>query len=505
MKKFLLTFLSIILTGSFAFTQHLHYNCGTEHTPEERARLLQNKKVAKDLNITKSGDISYVPITIHLVANTAGNGRIDEQPVLDNLCRLNVEFLDVGLQFYMPGEFNYIDNDAIYGGSASSFVIALNSVPGTINTFVGNQIPSQGGGITLGYYSPAGDYLHLAKTAIGGFETTNSFVFSHEMGHFFSMPHTFDGWDGSTVYVPGTPAPGSISGPSGTWAVEKAARTGPDANCDTAADTFCDTPPDYRFGFGWNGPPCLYNANALDPLGVPVFPQENNQMSYFFGCQERQFTDEQSAVMLADYAGRTFNDGTPDGDIDQDANLVSPVNTTVLFQNVVFDWDPVPNATKYLLEINRNSNFNPSFVVEEVYLTTNTYTSTLLSNNQTYYWRVKPMNNYDFCQGFSSTGTFMTGTPTSVNEIPGLSGFSVRPNPVSTNSNLQIMASSEVSKEVNLNLYNIHGQRIYTSIEQLSQGVNVYNINTGEVANGVYLLTIENSEGVARKKVIVTK
>ena len=89
--------------------------------------------------------------------------------------------------------------------------------------------------------------------------------------------------------------------------------------------------------------------------------------------------------------------------------LVSPQNNAVnatLSQQLQWNWDA--NATSYDVQIASDINF--STIVSSGNVTTNSYISTNLSGNTTYYWRIKPKN--DCGEGnFSNPFSFTTLIP----------------------------------------------------------------------------------------------
>ncbi|MEO1436870.1 MAG: zinc-dependent metalloprotease, partial [Bacteroidota bacterium] len=332
----------------------------------------------------------------------------------------------------------------------------------------------------------------------------NIFVAAHEIGHFFSLPHTFRGWE-STDWGPG-PAPDLVCA-GGCFDVENVARTGPNANCATAADMFCDTPPDYRFGFGWNGPACNFNATALDPLGVPVDPQENNFMGYFFDCSSYSFSDGQLGAIFADVADRGLSGGTIDPDL-SDAVQTFPGDGQVLeIQDVNLQWNAVNDANNgYLLEINRSASFALNTLVWKGVIdpgTTNFVPGGLLQNNQTYYWRVRPLNNAS-CATYVSR-SFITGTPVSVSEIPGVNNFTVFPNPMVSGTALQIELDIKEATDIVIALYDVNGRLLRSTDNLFAAGRNDFRFNTGDLANGLYILSLQSEEGVLHQKIVVSK
>jgi hypothetical protein len=75
--------------------------------------------------------------------------------------------------------------------------------------------------------------------------------------------------------------------------------------------------------------------------------------------------------------------------------LVSPVDEATNVEiNPTFEWNAVATATEYQLQVAPDQNFSPPTVNETgLTTTTHTYTGTSISNNSTYYWRVRASNS----------------------------------------------------------------------------------------------------------------
>ncbi|MEI6520205.1 MAG: PQQ-binding-like beta-propeller repeat protein [bacterium] len=84
--------------------------------------------------------------------------------------------------------------------------------------------------------------------------------------------------------------------------------------------------------------------------------------------------------------------------------LITPADTAIDVPiNTTFSWTPVTNATAYDIEISINAKLVPS----AVYSTTATSLAKLLTNNKTYYWRVRGKQNTT-TGTWSAVGNFTT-------------------------------------------------------------------------------------------------
>ena len=259
-------------------TTHDHAQCGVGLVEGQaiKNRMLDNRRNKVEL-LEKfergrgNDSTTYVPIQFHIVNKSDGTGGESNQDILDNLCRLNADYLGINVEFYLAGPTRVINQDLLYTNSfdngMANYFMGLYRVPGVVNVFVGNQISNgQSGGTTLGYYTPGLDIVYAIQSAVRGTGTT----LTHELGHFFSLPHTFSGWensDYSAVMANTTGRTPTITTTGGI--VEYIARSGGLENCQIAGDAFCDTDANYLFGFFGatynNG--CDYAATAMDPRG----------------------------------------------------------------------------------------------------------------------------------------------------------------------------------------------------------------------------------------------
>jgi len=240
MKRFF-TILSILFFSAQAFSQATPRGiCGNMPSDAAMEKLMASKALYEKLDIIQIEGIKYIPIKFHLIAKTDGTGRVKEYNLLKQLCVLNEDYSNTEFQFYLKdASFSYYNSTPIYETPRSS-QLATNQMSvlssanhNAINVFIVKNIGSgQGGlGTVLGYYDPAKDWVVMLKNeAQSGTNTL-----SHELGHFFSLAHTFYGWY-PAPFQPGSPG----------WPI--APTTSPDgpltenqdgSNCENAADKIC--------------------------------------------------------------------------------------------------------------------------------------------------------------------------------------------------------------------------------------------------------------------------
>lgn len=513
MKKNLL----LLVAGLFCMlrlqAQHVSGTCGVTAAD---ALLLTDRLKAniqkRDQAVTERGAIQYVPVHFHLVGDNLGEGRIKESRVLDQLCALNEQYAAMDVRFYLSPHptfnslFNYnISNNNVYNNQSSWLTMYNNRHTKAMNMYVVNDIPASPGteGDPLAYYSIPRDWIVAKKSVIS---RTGKVALPHEVGHFFSLLHTFNGWESNQFDAsdPTWPIAPTLS-PDGV-PTEKA----DGSNCETAGDYLCDTPADYNLGLGF--PDCDYDLGAKDPTGALVDPMETNMMAYFLGCTEDHvFTPDQQGAILADLAStaRNYldNNFTPAAtSITTPADmLTSPANgtTTQYYDQVLLEWKPVTGATYYLVEVDIIFDYNsPASQSHVVSSTSKVITG--LQPNKTYFWRVRPFNEYVTC-ATPRQQSFKTSTTSDVREIEGLTALQVAPNPVREGiATLFVSAASNF--EANLQVFDIAGRQVYSRNNlEFTSGDSTVELPLTNLQNGMYFVSVQNGEGQTVRKITVLR
>ena len=508
--RYLFTNLLLLVLLPIGLQAQGHHSCGTnpsiEGFAQQKARLLRNIRQAAS-GTTTVRNTTYVPVKFHIGARNDGSGRLNPQRVLDQLCELNEDFASLDIQFFLAdGEINFINNTTFYTDHFSTqfSVMNPNRDPRAMNVFIvenANTGVGGGGGTVLAYYIPARDWIVITKTYVDKDDAT----LSHEVGHFFSLLHTFNGWECGDYNVENVPAPAnSCDGVPTEYA--------DGSNCNTAGDFICDTPADYNNGSGWNN--CNFTLNILDPQGDPIDPDERNYLSYFLNCPEDEyfFSDQQIAAMRADIESvdrnYLFFDPVPTYvTIDGPSTNISPADGEVTegYNIVEFEWEAVPGATSYLFELDRVSSFSISpirIITEENSLVLET-----LDPDRRYHWRVRPFNAHIGCADNSETTDFRTGeglvntaTPTEVD------AFSVAPNPIVGENELNVYLSTTEAFFGQVELLDLNGRT--TAIRQAFEftvGENRLNLDLSNLPNGIYFLRINGLTGTLTQKVILAR
>jgi hypothetical protein len=373
-----------------------------------------------------------------------------------------------------------------------------------LNVFIVNSADTNpdGEGSVLAYYTawPGRDWIVITDSFI----EDDAITLTHEIGHFFSLDHTFLGWEPEGYNTENDPAPTTSSG--GQIATERVNGT----NCESAADMICDTPPDYGNGFGWSG--CDFTLNVLDPFSAPIDPDERNYLSYFLSCpdEEYRFSDQQVDVMTFDLNSSFRNylriDPVPEVlPIAGTATALYPVDNQAMPDDdkANLSWSAVPNATAYVLEVSRTTSFTVNPIRTVIYDATNYLVEGLLPGKK-YYWRVRPFNAHVGCAPVSETESFTTNSLVATRDLAFVNDFRVSPNPVVGQNSLTIQLNSQETFRGQIQLIDLTGRPVSQAVSRdFSTGEQQLDFPLNNLSNGLYLLRLVTDKGQVTKKVVV--
>ncbi|MEM9848213.1 MAG: zinc-dependent metalloprotease [Bacteroidota bacterium] len=485
--------------------------CGTIATRSKWLKSYQQhpERFAKD-----NGNTIYVPMTIHLLGSDEGRGYFSTNSFLDAFCRLQLDFEEANIRFYVAGEFNYINNSRWNNHEDIPTGIEMmfsNNVENTLNVYFVSD-PAGNCGYNLPYAGIAN-----SKSCSG----PNDHTWAHEVGHALTLPHPFLGWeggvsyDGSVEHSYNNPAPREVYYDytlfqqelvtADTIIIDTALVELMDGtNCYEAADGFCDTAPDY-LSSRWNcNASTESNTTQTDPNGETFKSDASLIMSYANDNCASRFTPEQIAAMrtfLVDQRSNWLYDQSPAPELGTE-EIVAEIpldDGQAPTQGTYFEWNPVENATHYVFQLSRLATF--PFKTVDTVLTTNSLTLLEdLQSDKTYYWRVRPFNNYSACNTFSTTFSFEANAVTNTQQVLALADLNVFPNLLSEGSNLQINAS-KAFQQVQFKLYDLQARLLETATLDIAAGNQSLPFQLR--AKGVYFLEIQAETMVRTVRLVV--
>jgi len=107
--RHILSFL-IILSTVMSYGQKEHLEpCGTVSQRSDWLKKYQKNPTAYP---TRSDEILWVPMSVTLVADGNGNGLYSERALHEAICRLNSDFSETNIQFYLGAPIRYLKNTA---------------------------------------------------------------------------------------------------------------------------------------------------------------------------------------------------------------------------------------------------------------------------------------------------------------------------------------------------------------------------------------------------------
>ncbi len=500
MNKVLTIFCLLIITSNLATAQNNFCGTGLEDNLLIRNRMMKNRDEFNPQQ-TPSGAIKYIPVSYFLSAKTDSVLKVRYFNVLQNLCNINEKYEDQEIHFYLKNIVN-VYNNFLFDDPSSQFgaaaIINLNNKnKNAINIFVASKANGSSPGV-LAFYNPQNDYIVSDLNYV----TVKGTTLAHEIGHYFSLAHTFFGWEADTYDCNApTVTEHNLNGLMvPTEYVDRTLVVNNKLHCNLSADGFCDTPADYNLGFGWTGP-CNYTGCAKDPDEKPLDPSEVNMMSYFLDCIN-EFTTEQKAAIARDYASTARNYLKTPVHSPLQPVTSSPKNASIEstgFNSVKFKWDAAPNATHYLLEIGQgaisNANNFRNFITTRL-----DTTLTNLTKGQLYQWRVSAFNFTHTCPNSSPVMSFRN------------SNFGVATNDLNSKfssinikslgaKQFEIVLYANESMPVQFDCYSLDGRLVLSEKLNLSSGLNSFIRNSN--IEGVFTYKIFNAEGSVSNRFLV--
>ncbi len=476
------------LTASIGVAQNNF--CGTSR--QDQLNCLASVQYVSQTGRTELA-IQYIPIKVHNVSNDNASSFFAAWPLFETLCTLNEDFKASGIQFYLDGDFNYIRNSS-WNDHAEFWkgeeMMKASNFPEVVNCYL---VSNPAG--NCGYFTYTGDAVALNKSCLGRYSHT----WAHELGHYFSLPHTFFGWEGI-----------NYSSSKSTASYQKDVFTRienvPRLDCTTQADNFCDTYPDYisnRWSCNNEGKSPLILKDVNDSL----FRADGTLFMSYAGdnCMNRFSNDQINAMMRSIEGPRKelkrlgllpkFIEKAP---IILNTPSAGDMTET---RNVLFSWEPVTNAKYYVLQISRTSNF--SVVIKNLLLTKPYELIDSLIQGKDYWWRVRAYSDFDFCGTESAVGVCKTkAVLTSDENLKIVNGRNVQPNPAKLGSMILLEVPFQFDHVLSLDLIALNGKHIpVKDFEVRDQNVL---LKIDEPNEGLFILQLNTNNGNTNSKIILT-
>ncbi len=504
MKKLqLLLFSSFLLLSALSSQAQWNENqlCGTaEPTPAHFAYIEQLNE-QYNLGIERvSNDRINIPVKFHIVTDFTG-ARYDYNTLLTVLCELNEKFEDAGMYFYMRGDVNVINNSNYFRhtsyNTGSQLMMEHNQVRvvniyfvdlGAIGLCGYAYFPGSGPGTSL---AQGGVMMSIPCSQAGN--TT----LAHELGHYFALPHPFDGTSGN---------------PKDVFA-ERVTRnpneTMPrlNANCASQGDRFCDTPADY-IGFRWN---CnSFTVSDSDINGDLFQPDPTLYMSYSSDFCMNRFSPQQINTMRQTLIGGTPSNPAPRGyltvfpmptwdSVRGPVTLIEPVTGSAPQPAnwVFFRWNKAEGATHYFVRIRRNNLPVTEFITTD---TTHLFTLPLLQANLTYTYTVRPYNHAFTCVGASQVGTFTTAAAYGASVFEQAQNqIKVYPTLLAAGETLNIRSQSHQPRK--LRISDQKGRLVWE--EALDANSDLQQVRIPNLPAALYQLQFETSQGPVFHRLVI--
>ncbi|PHI19975.1 hypothetical protein CEQ90_10525 [Lewinellaceae bacterium SD302] len=459
-----------------------------------------------EIAAVRSTDTIVVPLRIHIVGNNLGGSFLEVGRILDNLKQVNDDFAASNIVFHVDGDINYIadsefDNHDFGVGIAK--MLEYNA-PNVVNNYF---VTTAAG--ACGYYTGQGDAVAMADACVGATDRT----WSHELGHFFTLPHTFFGWEfGDDPVTPiNDPAPSTIFG-------REVERTD-GSNCDgIAGDGFCDTPPDY-LSFRWS---CqddnTYVYPLLDPDGVTFEVQGWPIMSYASDDCMVGFSDEQTTAVRTNIFSRgNLESGLPpeyEAAVGEQMALVYPEDSALIqiqeSEGLTLEWTEVDNADFYIVNFSGNEFFAgaQNYIVYGQNSLNIPASDPYIQAPQRYYWRVRPVNRFNTLGEFTPVNLILLGEIISSTSEERLLAerVTVYPNPVEAGLNSLRLTASGIygNEQLNVELIDLAGRRVFQQSElSIRNGKLDYELPALNLMQGVYFLRLVQGGRLATKRIVI--
>ena len=479
MRQTVITALLLVsfLKGSAQTQSIAEQGCATVTTPKEMQALA--KFLASDVKAKTTSPNDTIPLSIHIVGTDAGTGYYKLDNLFAVICEMNVKYAPVGFYFSIKWPINYINSTAYYehdfwGGYQ---MMNSNNIANTVNVYFVND-PSG----ACGYFSPGADGIAIKKSCSNPGSTT----LTHEVGHFFGLPHTFYGWEnGSTPSNP-----------------EKVTR-GSGANCSYTGDLFCDTDADY-VSDRWS---CPYVGTKLVVTGTKYHPDSSLYMSYSMDNCQTRFSPLQMAAMQNNLHSQRSNLLGNSGPVF--STLSSPGNVyptdSLYANNTTIRWHKVPGADYYQVKVVFATNGAPK--QESLTNDTSLAITFPMSSNVPYRVTVIPLSSKNLCKQTNLVYTYhysLSTPPLGIDDIEGLeNNITLYPNPANSTATVDLSAVGKGSYSIQV--LNLNGQKVHEQMVKHTGGGQRVSIPLQHLSGGVYMVRVIGNNNNWTEKIVIQK
>ena len=483
MKKI---FIALLLCSKAAFgQQHTEISqggCGTVTSPAQLQEVYDFVQHNPAAYAKGTAVVDSIPVSIHIVGKTDGTGYYTFENLSKVMCQLNQKYAPVNFYFYLRWPIQYINNDDYYVQDyfSGEDMMDNNNVAGTVNIYF-VQDPAG----NCGYYTYSGDAVSIGKSCAGN----NSTTVAHELGHYFTLPHTFSGWENGNT-------------PSNPEAIR---RTGTGANCNSAGDGFCDTDADY-LSVRWS---CPFFSQKTDVYGDLYHLDSSMYMSYSSDACQSRFSNQQIAKMQNNLhtsfrRAAIYNATPPARGVLSAPAIISPTDTIFANTNKI-TWSKVAGADYYYVRISLITGLPKQTILTA---DTSLVPGFSMVNNAQYTVTVSPVNAFDICMNYSSTRPYIYSTknaPLSIPQTAGMqAGMSIYPNPL-TNGDVSVQLTGLPAADYTLSVVNISGQVVHKEQVAVNTGNQVHTISLPELVNGVYYIHCNSALFRSTQKLTILK
>lgn len=469
--------ITISILSCFILTNAQPNWCLTKQSEKQKTWLKQFQQTQIGEQIPNTS--KYLPVMAHLVGDNEGQGYYRLENLWSQMCDLNAHFLSTGLQFYLKDPIDFFNHSGLYNHTSQSLIdqgISSSLTSNMINLYF---VHSMGDLQACGYYTGYHDCMVIDNGCAGQGDKT----IMHEFGHFFSLNHTFYGWESGIT--PPIADQELVDG----------------SNCATTADGFCDTPPDY-ISTPWN---CPLNATYLDPNGDTLQPDETLHMSYASHDCRARFSQEQQTAMYNNWY-QTRQNITSDNSVSTDSLGVTTLEFPydgfkVPYNHVTFRWRSVPGADYYHLAMTHLPSFaitNNSYISHDTSFTVISWPNNpAFTQGRVYKWKVKAVSKGYYCDEYSQTSEFYVD-PYQHNFIDDREHkkWELYPNP--SQDMTTIYFRYDIVGEKYLKLYDLLGNKLRSEYTSSSS----YDINRVGLSSGTYILEISINDKAERIKIV---